>query len=124
MDFNSLFNFEDVTDQYDPAEIENSKALAILAYLISFLFFLPYVSNNQSQYAKFVSNQAFTIFVVGVAGGIVTRILGIIPILGSLIQIAFSLAFFALAILGVIDSASGRVRKLPVVGKFIIEIFK
>ncbi len=120
MDFNSLFSFEDVSDQFDQAEIENSKALAIIAYLFPFLFFLPYVSNNQSQYARFTSNQALTLAILYIAG----LILGVIPFLGGIIKTIICLACFVLAILGIVDAASGKVRKLPVVGKFIIEAFK
>lgn len=124
MDFNSLFSFEDVSDQFDQADIENSKALAIIAYLFPILFFLPYVSNNKSEYARFISNQVLTLAILDVAAGIVGKILGFIPLIGGLISAILALGCFALAILGLVDAASGRVRKLPVVGKFIIEAFK
>ena len=124
MDFNSLFSFEDVSDQFDQADIENSKALAIIAYLIPFLFFLPYVSNNKSEYARFVSNQVLTIAILGFLGGIGTGIIGFIPVLGTIVRTVFYIGYFALMILGLVDAASGKARKLPVVGKFIIEAFK
>ena len=57
--YNSL-QMEDITDQYDPAEMEQQKGLAIVAYLLPFLFFIPAVSNKDSLYAKTVANQSLT----------------------------------------------------------------
>ena len=43
--YNSL-QMEEITDQYDPAEMEQQKGLAIVAFLLPFLFFIPITSNR------------------------------------------------------------------------------
>ena len=113
--YNSL-QMEEITDQYDPAEMEQQKGLTIVAFLFEFLFFLPIMSNKDSAYAKTVANQALTIAVANLAVSILSRILGKIPVLGAILGLVFSLVSIALVILcilKIVDAVNGRMRKLP-----------
>lgn len=113
---------EDITAIHDAAEIEKDKALAIVAFIFWFLFFLPAVASKDSRYAKAVSNQAFTLLLMIIAIGIAGVILAFIPVLGALLVLVIRLAYFALIVLKIVDAAQGRIRKLPF--GFEVEIFK
>lgn len=110
--YNTL-RMDEITDQFDPGEMESQKALSIIVYIFSFLFFLPIVSNKESDYAKAVANQTLTLFIIEIIEGIVTRILGFIPVLGGLLSLVISLAVFALFVTKIIDAANGKFRKFP-----------
>lgn len=118
-DFNNLFNSEDLTDQYDPQDVKDLTVLTILGYVFSFLFFLPKVSKQNSPYATFISNQQLTLFVAYVIVFILSRL----PIIRHFVWI-LNVVLGILSIIGIIDCANGRVKKIPVIGQFIIEAFK
>lgn len=119
MDFNTLFQAQDVTEQYDSSEVSQLQIPTVLAYIFPFLFFLPKIKNGNSQYANFIGNQTITMFVGYVISGILTK-LPIISFLGPIL----SLVIFCLTVLGIIDAVNGRVRKLPIVHQFTIQAFK
>ena len=98
--YNSL-QMEEITDQYDPAEMEQQKGLTIVAFLFEILFFLPILSNKDSAYAKTVANQALTIAAANIVVSILSRIIGKIPVL------------FILCIMKIVDAVNGKMRKLP-----------
>ncbi len=113
--YNSL-QMEEITDQYDPAEMEQQKGLAIVAFIFEILFFLPVVSNKESAYAKTVANQSLTIAVANIVLNILSRMIGKIPVLGSILGLVLSLcsiALFILCIMKIVDAVNGKMRKLP-----------
>ena len=113
--YNSL-QMEEITDQYDPAEMEQQKGLTIVAFLFEILFFLPILSNKDSAYAKTVANQALTIAAANLVVSILSRIIGKIPVLGAILGLVLSLVSIALVllcILKIVDAVNGKMRKLP-----------
>lgn len=117
-----ILKMEDITDQYDSTEIQNQKALAIVVFILSFLFFLPFISYKDSALAKKISNQSFNILLAEIALSIISAIVGIIPFLGWLIKFVICVASFAFVVLKVIDMVNGKIRSNPY--GFEIEIFK
>ncbi len=117
MEVTKMNNFqsqESIPETFEQADVEKNKTMAGLAYII---FFLPLVACPSSRYARFHANQALLLFIVAVAGNIV---LGIIPIFGWILMPFFWLAVFVLAIIGLINGFGGKVKRLPVVGKYNI----
>ncbi|MDD6081789.1 MAG: hypothetical protein PUB89_02935 [Oscillospiraceae bacterium] len=110
--YNSL-QMEEITDQFDPGEMEEQKVVSILVFFIEFLFFIPIVSYKDSAYAKTVANQTLTLFVAGIVSQILGKILGYIPILGGIAAWLISIALLVLAITKIIDAANGKIRNLP-----------
>ena len=113
--YNSL-QMEEITDQYDPAEMEQQKGLAIVAYLIEILFFLPVMSNKDSAYAKTVGNQALSIAAASIVVYILRIIIGKIPVLGGILGLVLSLVSLAIVVLSIfkiVDAVNGKMRKLP-----------
>ena len=97
---------------FDPADIEKNKAMAGLAYVI---FFLPLLACPDSKFGKYHANQGLILLILAVAGNI---ILGIIPVIGWLLLPIFSVGVFVLGIMGLINGFSGKVKELPIIGKF------
>ncbi|WBY64416.1 MAG: DUF4870 domain-containing protein [Thermocaproicibacter melissae] len=105
-------------EQYDPIDVQNNRAVSVLAY-IPFLFFLPLVVHPDSRYGRFHANQGLVLLLVWV---IVHFILKWIPLIGWILNNFFSLFMFLLVILGMVRAYSGRAVPLPFIGQ--IEIIK
>lgn len=99
---------------FSPEDIEKNKVIAALAY---FIFFLPLIAAQDSEYGKFHANQGLLLFIVAFGGNIV---LTIIPIIGWLLIPFFSLAVFVLAVLGFVNAINGKAKELPMIGKYRI----
>jgi uncharacterized membrane protein len=97
---------------YTPEDIESSKVMAGLAYI---LFFLPLVVCPDSPYGRYHANQGLLLLLLGVGGSI---ILGIIPIIGWLLLPIFALVVFVFAIMGLINGFTGKAKPLPLIGKY------
>ena len=97
-------NTPDITDQFDPADINDNKIMAVLAYL-GWLVLIPLIA-SKSRFAKFHANQGLVLFIAG--------FLAIIPLVGWII----SILAFIFAILGIINAVNGKAKQLPIIGKF------
>ena len=108
-------NFEQNQDMvFDPEDIEKNKTMAGLAY---FIFFLPLIAAPESKFGKFHANQGLILLILGVGGNL---ILGMIPILGWLLIVPFSILVLVLGIMGLINGFGGKAKRLPLIGKFDI----
>ena len=122
----SLSNTADTTAEFDPADINNNKAMAILAYF-GLLLLIPLFAAPGSKFARYHCNQGLILLIVSVAWGIAYGVLAAIILaiswrlyfIVSLIGIV-SLVFLGLLIIGVVNAAGGRAKELPVIGKFRI----
>lgn len=121
-----LNNTADTTAEFDPADIQQSKAMGILAYL-SFLVLIPLFAAKNSRFARYHTNQGLILFIVEVAYSIVYGILNAILLaiswrlafIASIIGIV-SIVFLILAIIGIMNVVNGRAKALPIIGKFKI----
>lgn len=135
--FNKFNNTKDTTSEFDAADIQAHKATAWLAYLGP-LFLIPLLAFKDSKYSRFHAIQGATMCAVWVASWIIEVILSVIPFRRndaffgfdyyytpwwiSLIVTLLSLAVLALAIVGIVNAATGKAKELPLVGK--IRFFK
>jgi len=128
-----LNNTVDSTADFDKADIEQNKVMAILAYL-GILVLVPIFAAPNSKFARFHANQGALLCIVWIAwlivDNILTRILwavfssslglvGVYSIFATILNLVY-LVFTILAILGIINAANGRAKELPVIGKFKI----
>lgn len=127
------FNFNngaDYSGNYHPADIQENKVWAALAYCW-ILFFLPLVVCPNSQYGKFHANQGLIVLIFSAAGSIVSALIsnlfGLIPvigvifsIIGGLLATAVSIASFVLVVIGIVNVVNGNAKDLPIIGKFRI----
>jgi uncharacterized membrane protein len=113
-------------------DAQENKMMAVLAY---FLFFVPLLvgAHKTSPFVRYHANQGTILFifavafslVYGVIIGIVTGILAALYawFLMSVILPLLSLLYvlpLVLCIMGIVNAAQGRMRPLPIIGKFTI----
>lgn len=120
----NLNNTPDTTAQYDPTDINNNKAMGILAYFGP-LCFIPMLAAKESKFARFHTNQGLVLFLACVAWSIAYGILNwiLLAISWSLYFISsiiglLSLVFLILAVIGIINAANGKAKELPIIGKY------
>ncbi len=124
------FNSDDMTGMFDTNDIHDNKAVSVIAY-IPILFFIPLLVAGNSSYAKFHANQGLIITILSLIMGIVSRIIsfviGWIPFIGGLISGivtgVFSIVIVVLIVVGIVNTAQGKAKKLPIIGD-LFEIIK
>ena len=125
MDFNELKEqiLKDKNDEFDPADIEENKAIAALASF-PILFWIPLVAKPDSAFGKFYANQGLILLicevVLSVLSTILGKVFGLIPfvggLLGALLVTVISLVQLAAFLLLLISALQGKARELPFVG--------
>lgn len=110
--FNEFNNTADTTGEYDPADIENNKVMAVLSY-IGILFLVPLLAAKESKFARFHVNQGLVLFLAG----IVSSVVAVVPLIGVILSAVCSIFLTVLMILGIINAATGKAKELPLIGK-------
>ncbi len=105
---------ENNNEDYDPEDIEKNKTMAGLSYII---FFLPLLACPDSKYGKFHANQALLLLIVSVIGNIV---LGFIPVIGWMLLPVYAVVILIMGIMGLVNGFGGKVKQLPLIGKYTI----
>ena len=112
--------------QTEARDAQENKTMAILAYI---LFFIPLLSgaHKNSPFVLYHTNQGTVLVLVYFVWYVITRvlgaILGIIPVIGWIIILAFNLSyliFFALCIMGILNAINGVMKPLPVIGGYTL----
>lgn len=120
---NNMMNTNDTTSQFDPQDINNNKGMSVLAY-IGFLFLVPLLACPNSKFVRYHTNQGLVLFLLEFALGVVTGILGIIPIagliIGGLLSAVGGIFTLVLMIMGIINAAQGQAKELPLIGKITL----
>jgi uncharacterized membrane protein len=126
MNFDELKNPVDVTDQFDPGDITANKGMACVA-CFPILFWLPLVACKDSAFGKFYANQGFITLILSFASGVLSAIIGLIPILGAilapLVSLVLGVATIASFIFTIYNASQDRAKYIPVIGQ-LIEVFK
>ncbi|HKM33390.1 MAG TPA: DUF4870 domain-containing protein [Lachnospiraceae bacterium] len=120
-------NTADTTSDFLADDITQNKAMAILAYFGP-LVLIPIFAAPTSKFARYHANQGLVLLITCIIYGIVEVVLSsflwiISWYIGSFVSSLLGLLwilFTVLAIIGIINAASGRAKELPVIGKFKI----
>lgn len=111
-DFNNRPNGSMYGDWYDPADVESSRSVSLLAY-IPCLFFLPLVAFTHSKFGRFHANQGLLLTIVW---AIIGTILHMIPFIGGILARLFALPMLALMVTGMLRAFRGTAAPLPIIG--------
>jgi len=114
---------EDTTERYQKRDVDENRAMAILAYL-GLLVFIPLFAAKGSPFARYHTNQGLVLLIAAVAYSIAQTIVTIIltaiwwrlAFIGSILSVV-SIVFFVLMILGIVNAANGRAKALPLIGR-------
>ena len=129
MQFNK--DFEDVTTEFDTQDANSNKVMAVLSY-ISWLVLVPLIG-SKSPFARFHANQGLVLAIAEIVWNVVLGIvrtvlyalfgaihLGFIATIIVAVLRLVNLVFFIVSIIGIVDAASGRARKFPLIGNFTL----
>ncbi|MEG0692652.1 MAG: DUF4870 domain-containing protein [Oscillospiraceae bacterium] len=111
----------DETYKFDPNDINATKPLAWLSYLWV-LFLVPMLVNQNSPFTKFHVNQGIIFLILSIIANIVCIVANFIPFFGGLVAGLIRLALLALMIVGIINAAQGKAKRLPIIGN--MELYK
>lgn len=125
--FNQFNSTPDTTHDYDPNDIKNNKAMAILAYF-GLLVLIPLFAAKESKFARFHTNQGLVLFIAYIIFKIVAEVaLGILfwtilPVykIAELLFDLIGILFIVLVIIGIVNAGSGKAKELPILGKLRI----
>ena len=99
-----------------PADVQANKAMAIIGYILPFLFFIPLVTDAKtSPFARFHANQQLVFLILSFGATLFSLVLVIIFIGWCLLPIVV-IAQLALTIQGIVNAASGKMTPLLLIG--------
>ena len=113
------FNDKDAQSTFNQADVQNNMIVAVLPYIIPILFFIPILADRNSSFCRFHANQQLTWFITLIIVGIITGIIGIIPILGAIIGALVGLCTLGVMIMYIIGAVKGMALRLPFIGNMI-----
>ena len=118
--FTQLNDTPDTTADYTKEDIDKNKVMGVLAYL-GLLVLVPLLAAKDSKFARFHSNQGLVLLIAEVICSVLSGILSLIPFwLIRLPIYLVQIALFVLAIIGIVNAASGKAKELPLIGKITI----
>ncbi len=98
-------------------DIDQVKVMAALAY-VGILFFLPLVTNPDSQFGKFHANQGLLLLIAGI---IINTVGAAIPLIGWFIILPLGNIFtLVLFVMGLVNALNKKMQRLPLIGGFDI----
>ncbi|MBQ5317313.1 MAG: hypothetical protein J6I96_07140 [Oscillospiraceae bacterium] len=104
-------------EQFDSADVQQNKSTvmlgAILQIFLPILFFIPYVSNKESEYCRFYANQGLWLLICWAIGGAVN----VIPLLGQIASIVIIIATTVFSIMNAVNANNGVRKPIPFVGE-------
>ena len=121
----------DLTDQFDKADVEQNKVMAILAYF-GILVLIPILAAKDSKFARFHANQGLLLCIAMfgwiIADSVLTALLlailwrglglwSIYSLCGTVLNLVY-IVFTVLAVIGIINALNGRAKELPIIGKY------
>lgn len=118
--FTQLNDTPDTTADYTKEDIDKNKVMGVLAYL-GLLVLVPLLAAKDSKFARFHSNQGLVLLIAEGICSVLSAILPLIPFwLIRLPIYLVQIALFVLAIIGIVNAASGKAKELPLIGKITI----
>lgn len=97
-------------------EVNNSKNIAIIAYITIIGLIIAFVMNQDKKdaFAQYHIVQSLGLAVTGLSLGVI----GMIPILGWLISIIGSFTLIYMWIMGLVNAINEKEKPLPILGKY------
>lgn len=113
--------YEQMKESVESDTVSEHKGLAILGYILPFLFFLPLVNekSKHNEFARFHANQHLILLIAIVGLYVVHNLLYMMLFLGGLfLSQLINLAFLVFMVLGIINAVKGEMKELPLIGGF------
>ena len=102
---------------------DDSKIFAFLGVLLTLIgFIVVYAMKKNDKYAMYYAKQGLVLFIAWIIAWVASIVLIFIPILGWLAMMLIYIGLFALWIIGIIYSLSGKMKPVPLIGQFAEKI--
>ena len=98
----------------------NAKTTSIVAYITFIGTIIALLAGDKSREAKFHVNPALVIYITDLVLGIVMKVIGLIPIIGAIINLALGIFVLVLWIMGFVAAIKQNEKEVPLVGKIRI----
>ncbi|MFH4965933.1 hypothetical protein V8G69_13105 [Gaetbulibacter sp. M235] len=110
------------TTENKTAVVSEGKNIAIIAYITFIGLIIAFVMNNEKKepFASYHIKQSFGLALTGLALGAI----GMIPILGWIINIVGIFVLLYMWIMGLMNAINGKERAVPFLGEKYMEWFK
>lgn len=116
------FNDEKTACMFSYDDIQKNVVAGVLPYLLPILFFIPLIVDRNSAFCKFHANQQLTWFIFTLVVDIAKKIIGIVPLVGWLVNLAIDIAMLAVSVGLMYGASKGKALRLPFIGE-LIKIF-
>lgn len=108
----------------DAQDAEQNKAMGVLAYL-GILVLIPIFAAKESKFARYHANQGLVLCIAAILYGVAYSILSAVVLaiswrlyfLVSIIGLV-GVGFAVLAVIGIINALNGKMKELPLIGKY------
>ena len=94
-------------------DVQDGKGLAWLSYL-GILLLIPLLAKKDNKFCKYHAKQGLVLLIAE----IIVSIVFVIPILGWIVGVVGYIFVWIMAIMGIIQSATGKYWKMPLLGGF------
>ena len=112
---NLLLNTRDDTSRFNQSDIQGNRCMALLSY-IWLGCLVPIFCAKNSPYALYHARQGLFLAILESLALLVLHLLGFIPLLGIVFDIAYYIvlvAAVALSVIGIINCLNNRAKELP-----------
>ena len=98
---------------------DDRKLFAFLATFLSIIgFVIALVARRDDKYVMYYAKQSLVIFIISAVLGIIGKILGFLPIIGIIINVAIGIIVLMIWLLSWIYALSGEERTIPIVSEW------
>lgn len=104
-------------------QFEEDKKIIATAAVFPFLFLIYFIAGKGSEYVKYCANQGAVFTIIEIICWGVGKVLGIIPVIGTLVGWILwivGIAMFALTVYQMYNAFKGTIKPLPVIGDVTI----
>lgn len=102
---------------------DEPKLWAWLATFLSIVgFVIALIAKREDKYVMFYARQSLVIFIFGAIAGAIAMLLGIIPIIGAIVNFALWILVFVAWLLSWIYALSGKQKEVPAIGEWARKI--
>ena len=108
--------YSDVPPGFDTEDIQKNRALSFFCYLGPMAVLIPLVAQPDSKYCRYHANQGLVLMVFELLCALVC----IVPILGWIVGGIAGIFAFVCEIIGIVNALTGKVKPLPIIGKYTI----
>lgn len=113
------FNDKNAQSTFKQEDVQKNMVVAVIPYILPLLFFVPILVDKNSSFCRFHANQQLTWFITCILLGLIMFVIGLIPVLGMILNALIGLCTLAILIFYIIGTVKGMALRLPFIGNMV-----